>query len=47
MNEKEQARILNIRGRSKMTTEELKKAIKKCLNKLNKDKIYVKTCKNM
>ncbi len=43
--EREQAKILNIPGRSKMNKDQLKKAIKECLEKIKKGKIYVKTCK--
>jgi len=40
----EQARILKIKNRSKMTKIELYDAIQKCIRMLKKKKIYVKTC---
>lgn len=43
--DREQAKILNIPGRSKMNKAQLKKAIQVCLEKIKKNKIYVKTCK--
>ena len=41
----EQARILNIPGRSKMSKTELINAIAKCILAINKGMIYVKSCK--
>lgn len=41
----EQARILNIKGRHRMTKEELKSAIETCIRKIEKDRIFVKSCR--
>lgn len=42
----ERARLLQIDGRSRMSKDELRRAIAQCMNDLKTSKIYVKTCKH-
>lgn len=42
-----QAKLLQIRGRSKMNKIQLQKAIEECIRNITKKKIYVRTCKSL